>query len=130
VSDLPSRRTTLIGGALGAVAALASSVPALAQDEPKGLRVIAELIAKPGSADDLRMQLLPFAQGARTEPGCLRYTLLEIQGDPGHFMTYEVWTNRAALDAHMKTPALTALGPKLSAMLAKPFTQLFLDALT
>jgi len=73
----------------------------LAQSEPKGLRVIAELVAKPGSADDLRNVLVPFARGSRKEPGCLQYVLLEVKGEPGRFMTYEVWSDRPALDAHM-----------------------------
>jgi quinol monooxygenase YgiN len=55
---------------------------------------------------------------------------MEVQGDPGHFLTYEVWKDRPALDAHMKTPAMAAAGPKLIPLLAKPFTQTFLDALT
>ena len=127
----PSRLTALAGAASGAAAlTFASFGPALAAMEPKGLRVIAELVSKPDSADDLRKLLVPFALGARNEPGCLQYVLLEIQGDPGHFLTYEVWVDRPALDAHMKAPALFAAGPKLTPLLAKPFTQLFLDALT
>ncbi len=130
MSDILSRRAAIAGGAVAAAGvALASFGPALA-DEPKGLRVIAELVAKPGSADDLRKLLVPFAQSARKEPGCLDYVLLEIQGDPGHFMTYEIWRDRPALDAHMKAPALVAAGPVLAPLLAKAFTQLFLDALT
>jgi quinol monooxygenase YgiN len=127
----PTRLAALAGAASGAAAiALAGFGPAFAQMDPKGLRVIAELVSKPETADDLRKLLVPFALGARKEPGCLQYVLLEIQGDPGHFMTYEVWVDRPALDAHMKAPALVAAGPKLVPLLAKPFTQLFLDALT
>ena len=129
--ERPSRRRIIVGGAIGAASiTLAGLGTALAQTEPKGLRVIAELVAKPGSADDLRKLLVPFAQGARKEPGCLDYVLLEVQGESGRFLTYEIWTDRAALDAHMKTPALAAAGPKLTPLLAKPFTQTFLDALT
>ena len=125
-------RRTMVGGTLGALVAAAGAgvAPAMAQPAPSGLRVVAELIAKPGSADELRKLLLPFAEGARNEPGCVQYTLLEIQNDPGHFMTYEIWTDRPALDAHMKNPALAAVGPKLTSMLVKPFSQTFLDALT
>jgi len=79
MSDILSRRAAIAGGAVAAAGvALASFGPALA-DEPKGLRVIAELVAKPGSADDLRKLLVPFAQSARKEPGCLDYVLLEIR---------------------------------------------------
>ena len=129
MTDLLSRRSIVTGGAACAAAfVFAGGVgPADARSEPKGLRVIAELVAKPGSADDLRNVLVPFAQGSRKEPGCLQYVLLEVQSEPGRFMTYEVWTDRPALDAHMKTPAIQVAGPKLTPLLVKPFTQIFLD---
>jgi quinol monooxygenase YgiN len=130
MSERLSRRTALAAGASSAaLLAFAGAGEARAQS-PAGLRVIAELVAKPGSADALRQLLVPFAKGARTEPGCIDYVLMEVQGDPGHFLTYEVWKDRPALDAHMKTPAMAAAGPKLIPLLAKPFTQTFLDALT
>ena len=121
----PSRRVVLGGAALASFAALAG--PALAAD--KHLRVIAELVAKPGSETALRDLLVPFAKGARHEPGCLHYTLMEVQTEPGRFLTYEIWTDRPALDAHMKTPQIKAATPKLGQLLGKPFTQTFLNDL-
>jgi quinol monooxygenase YgiN len=125
-----SRRSVLAAAGIGAAVLTVASVGTALSQEPKGLRVIAELVAKAGSADELRQLLVPFAQSARKEPGCLEYVLLEVQGQAGRFLTYEIWTDRAALDAHMKAPALVAAGPKLVPLLAKPFTQTFLDALT
>ncbi|MDQ2857538.1 MAG: antibiotic biosynthesis monooxygenase [Candidatus Eremiobacteraeota bacterium] len=130
MSNILSRRAAMAGGAAAAAGvALAGFGPALAE-EPKGLRVIADLLAKPGSADDARKLLVPFAQGARKEAGCLSYTLLEIQGEPGHFMTYEIWRDRVALDAHLKGPAIVAAGPQLTPLLAAPLKITYLDALT
>ena len=74
----------------------------------------------------LRALLVPFAAKSRKEPGCHEYVLMEVESEPGRFQTYERWTGHAALDAHMKTPAMAALGPKLAPLLAKPFTQTFL----
>jgi hypothetical protein len=37
------------------------------------------------------------------------------------------WTDQAALDAQMKTPALQAAGPKRQPILARPFTLQFLS---
>jgi quinol monooxygenase YgiN len=133
MSDTLSRRSIVTGGVVSAatlVAVAAGSSPAEADSESKGLRVIAELVAKPGSADDLRKELVPFAASSRKEPGCLKYVLLEVEKEPGRFLTYEIWTNRSALNAHMKTPALKALAPKLTPLLAKPFTQTFLDMIS
>ena len=131
MANNPTRLAALAGAASGAVAlAFASSEPAFAQSTVKGLRVIAELVAKPGMADDLRKLLVPFAQGVPKEPGCLSYTLLEVQSEPGHFFTYETWTDAAALDAHLNTPQFKAAGPVLFPMLAKPLSLSKLDALT
>jgi quinol monooxygenase YgiN len=130
MSQRLSRRNVLATGVTGAAALAASGFGIALADEPKGLRVIAELVSKPDTADKLRELLVPFAKSARTEPGCLEYILMEVQGQPGRFLTYEIWTDRAALDAHMKAPALVAAGPQLIPLLAKPFTQTFLDALT
>jgi quinol monooxygenase YgiN len=52
---------------------------------------------------------------------------LEDRKRPGRFVTFERWTNQAALDGHMKTPAIQAAGPKLAPILAQPFTQQFLS---
>jgi quinol monooxygenase YgiN len=131
MTDRPSRRA-IIAGTLGGAALAATQfvAGADAEDEPNGLRVMADLVAKPEHADDLRSLLVPFAAGARKEPGCLHYKVLEVEGEPGHFITYEIWTDRAALDAHMKTPAMAAAAPKLVPILAKPFTQTFLDVVS
>lgn len=132
MSDKRSRRTVIAASAIGAVVALTQGIgPAVADMmEPKGLRVSAELVAKPESADELRKLFVSFAANSRKEPGCLHYALLELQGSPGHFVTYEIWTDRAALDAHMKTPQMAAVGPQLATMLAAPFTQKFLDLIS
>lgn len=62
--------------------------------------------------------------------GCLVYTLMEVIGEPGRFLTFERWTDKAALDAHMVTPDIKAIVPKLEPVLAKPFTQIFLGAVS
>jgi quinol monooxygenase YgiN len=124
-------RRTFLGTAAagGALAALLSGVAESAEKDKKGgYYVIAEIIAKPGKEDELRDLLVPFAKSARKEPGCQTYTLLEVQSEPGRFLTFERWANKAALDVHMTTPEIQAIVPKLEPVLAKPFSQLFLDA--
>jgi quinol monooxygenase YgiN len=123
------RRTALLGGA--AVSVLFSSAArAAAAKKDTGYYVIAEINAKPGSEGALRDLLVPFAKSSRKEPGCLVYTLMEVISEPGRFLTFERWTHKAALDAHMVTPAIKAIVPKLEPILAKPFTQIFLNGLT
>jgi quinol monooxygenase YgiN len=92
--------------------------------------VIAEIVAKPGSADALRALLVPFAEKSRNEPGCKLYTLLEVESEPRRFLTYERWTDEAALQVHMTTPHIKEIVPKLEPVLAKRFTQIFLGAVS
>jgi quinol monooxygenase YgiN len=94
------------------------------------LYVIAELVARKDQEDALRALLTPFALQSRREPGCLSYDLFEDKAVPGRFMTMEVWSDEAALDAHFKTPHIQAALPLLGPMLGKPFTQTILGRLT
>lgn len=124
------RRAFVGAAALGSVAAAvltASSVQAAGQS---GYFVIAEIVSKKEKADELRALLAPFAEKSAKEPGCLVYTLMEVIGEPGRFLTFERWTDKAALDAHMVTPDIKAIVPKLEPVLAKPFTQIFLSAVS
>ncbi len=119
------RRTMIQGAAIGSTLVAWAGA---AQAKPGELYVIAEIVAKPDTADKLRALLVPFAASSRKEPGCREYTLMEVEKEPGRFLTFERWSGHPALDAHMKTPALAALAPKLGDLLAKPFTQIFLGA--
>jgi len=124
------RRAFVGAAALGSVVAAvltASSVQAAGQS---GYFVIAEIVSKKEKADELRALLVPFAEKSAKEPGCLVYTLMEVIGEPGRFLTFERWTDKAALDAHMVTPDIKAIVPKLEPVLAKPFTQIFLGAVS
>jgi quinol monooxygenase YgiN len=124
------RRTFVQTAALGSLlTSILAASSAEAAPQP-GYFVIAEVVAKPGKADELRSLLVPFAEKSRTEPGCQVYALLEVHAEPGRFLTFERWTDKAALEVHMTTPHLKELVPKLDAVLTKPFTQLFLSALT
>ena len=88
------RRVFVGAAALGSVAAAvltASSVQAAGQS---GYFVIAEIVSKKEKADELRALLVPFAEKSAKEPGCLVYTLMEVIGEPGRFLTFERWTDK------------------------------------
>ena len=124
------RRLLLQAAALSPVLATMAATDVRAAEGTDALVVIAELVAKPGQADALRDIMVPFTAGARKEPGCERYVLLEDREKPGRFLTYEIWTNPAALAAHMVTPEIKAASPKLADILAQPFTQAKLKVLS
>jgi quinol monooxygenase YgiN len=112
-------RSAVVGSAVAAFAAKAADAASNGN-----LYVIAELVAKPDQAEALRAILVPFVEGARKEPGCMHYSLLEDAKQPGRFLTFETWANEDALKAHMTTPAIKSAGPKLEPVLAKPYTQI------
>jgi quinol monooxygenase YgiN len=117
-TDLPgaSRRTILSLAAVAAVFPWAS----VAQAADGTIYVIAELLAKPGEEAKVRTALSTFARGVPKEPGCISYHLHEDVAAPGRFLTYEVWKDKAAIDAHFQTPAMKSAGPALARLLAKP----------
>ena len=129
MSDM-DRRAFVGAAAVGGVAAAVFAASSALAAGQTGYFVIAEIVAKKGKEDDLRALMVPFAEGAAKEPGCLGYTLLEVIAEPGRFLTFERWTDKKALEGHMVTPEIKAIVPKLDPVLAKPFTQLFLDART
>ena len=128
MSDI-NRRAFVQVAALGGAAAIVATSAAEAAGQ-SGYFVIAEIVSKKDKADELRALLVPFAETSAKEPGCLVYTLMEVIGEPGRFLTFERWKDKAALDAHMVTPDIKEIVPKLEPGLAKPFTQLFLEART
>ena len=120
------RRILLGSAAAGSiVAAFGITVTEAAAND--NYYVIAELVSKPDQADALRAILVPFVAGARKEPGCIHYSLLEDVKQPGRFLTFETWANEDALKAHMVTPEIKAAVPKLEPILAKPFSQIFMS---
>lgn len=72
--------------------------------------MIAEIVAKPGCELRLRQELETLIQPTRAEQGCLQYDLHVSTENPGHFLFYENWTSREALDRHLATPHLRRLG--------------------
>jgi quinol monooxygenase YgiN len=101
---LSTDRRTFVrtAGAGSAAAAFMRVAPANAADD--ALYVIAELVAKPDKADDLRKLLVDFVASARKEPGCKHYSLLEDRKQAGRFLTFETWADQAAIEAHIDDP--------------------------
>ena len=130
MSDM-DRRAFVGAAALGGVAAaVLTSSSAEAAGDNSGYFVVAEIVSTKEKADEVRALLVPYADKSAKEPGCLKYVLMEVIAEPGRFLTYERWTNKAALDAHMVTPDIKEIVPKLQPILAKPVSQIFLDGRT
>ena len=89
--------------------------------DPSQRPMIAILDARPGLEDAFRERILQRVRAVRREPGCVTFTAYEARDTPGRFYLYEIYTDAAAFDAHLKTghvhafisaiPALSTGGP-------------------
>lgn len=93
------------------------------------LVVVAEAQAKAGQEDALRAAFLRCIDPTRAESGCVQYDLHEDTEKPGHFIMFERWTSRQALDEHLKTPHLTEFLGLLPSLLECPIRIVTLDKL-
>ena len=60
---------------------------------------------KPGTADKFRALIVKNAQATRTrEPDCHAFFVSTAENDPETFHFFEVYSNKAALDAHRQYP--------------------------
>ena len=90
---------------------------AIAQAEP--VTVIATLTAAPGKDAELKSILVPLADAARKEPGCVSYSLLQNNARAGQFFTYETWADKAAIETHLKGPGIAAASKQLRGVLVE-----------
>lgn len=82
--------------------------------------MIARLAPKPEKVDELRQILQNFVRPTRAEAGCIAYHLHSYDDHGTVFAFYEVWRSQADLDAHMKTPYISAFMERELALLRKP----------
>ena len=84
------------------------------------LTVIARFDAKPGMENKVKEGLQGMVAPSRAEEGCLSYDVYQSSDSPALLFTYENWTGKDALDAHMQTPHFQALDAAGKETLAKP----------
>jgi len=70
--------------------------------------VLADLTIKAGSQDVFFAAARTMLAATRSEPGCIRYDLMQDIEDPEHLTFVEEWENREALAAHFKTAHMAA----------------------
>jgi quinol monooxygenase YgiN len=73
--------------------------------------------AQPGRRADLLAVLQTLVDDAEhNEPGTLMYTFHTVDADPDAVISYELFTDESALDAHKNSTAVAAAIPKLRAV--------------
>lgn len=70
--------------------------------------VIGTVRAPAQALDALREPMAAVVTASRAEDGCLEYAYGADVLDPGLIRVSEVWRDRAALEAHAKTPHMDA----------------------
>ncbi len=89
------------------------------------LTVFAEMRAKPEKAQELAGLAKGLVEPTRKEQGCRQYVLHVDNDDPGHFLFYETWESMAHLQAHLKTPHMTAFAERSAEILKEPVRIVF-----
>ena len=54
----------------------------------------------------------------RDEPGCRRFDVLTSEKDPDHILLYEIYDDRAAFEAHVRTPHFAVFNTESAPLVA------------
>ena len=82
------------------------------------VRVIARVMAKSASVEQVRSILIGVVDPTRAEAGCLSYQLFQNLSQPADFTFVEEWTSAEAERAHFATPHISDALRKLAGLLA------------
>jgi (4S)-4-hydroxy-5-phosphonooxypentane-2,3-dione isomerase len=83
------------------------------------------ILVKPEHTEEFMAATLANAEGARTEPGNLRFDVLRAEEDPNLFILYEVYRDKQAIVAHRATPHYQAWAAIVEPWLVQPRTRVF-----
>ena len=80
--------------------------------------LVVNFVVKPEHVREFTAAIRENARASReTEPGCRQFDVCVAPEDPAKIVLYEVYDDRAAFVAHLKTPHFLACKPKLDAWL-------------
>jgi (4S)-4-hydroxy-5-phosphonooxypentane-2,3-dione isomerase len=72
---------------------------------PGAFAITVEFRVKPGMLDEFRPLMDENARASmREEPGCRRFDVLQPLGQPDVVFLYEIYDDRAAFEAHVRSP--------------------------
>jgi quinol monooxygenase YgiN len=93
------------------------------------LTAIVELLIKPELVEAYAARLGSALPQTRAADGCLEITAYRDQQDPRRIVIIERWEARSHYDAYIEWRRSTGVLEKLGAVLERPMTVQFLDAL-
>ncbi|GIW86569.1 MAG: hypothetical protein KatS3mg108_0893 [Isosphaeraceae bacterium] len=99
---------------------LIAQVRAAVTDASKPFVMVIRIEVRPGKGPELERAFAPAVAATRREKGCLAYDLARAAGSPESYILYERWASLDDLKAHLETPHITELLPKLGEITAEP----------
>ena len=73
--------------------------------------VVIQVTVKPELLEEFTAAILHNArESVARDPGCLRFDVIQQYDDPGQWLFYELYTDRAAHEAHRKSAHFLAYG--------------------
>ena len=85
--------------------------------------LVVNIQVKPEHTGEFLAAMLANALGSRTEPGNIRYDVLQSADDPNHFVLYEIYESEQALAAHRETPHFQTWLATVEHMMVAPRTR-------
>ena len=86
----------------------------------KTLHVVARIVARPDTIDEVKQILTSMIAPSQAEADCITYELYQNDEDPTDFTFVEEWTDAAALDRHGAKPHIADCQPRLREITAQP----------
>jgi quinol monooxygenase YgiN len=81
------------------------------------IAVVVKVTAAEGKRGEALAALGRLVDAAKGEPGTLEYVVMADASDPNTILTYELYADQAALDAHASSPTMAEVGKSLGGLL-------------
>jgi len=81
---------------------------------------IIDVYVREGDEKAFRAETLSNREGSIREAGVLRFDVLQVEGQPGHFVLFEVYRDEQATLDHKETPHYKAWREAVEPMMAGP----------
>jgi quinol monooxygenase YgiN len=97
--------------------------------QPKAVYVLTHVDVIPQNKDGCLALLKAMSVDTPKDPGNIDYTVLQQVNRGNHFIVFEVWANRKALDGHAEAAHTRAFREKLSPMVGALYDERFYKSL-
>jgi quinol monooxygenase YgiN len=85
-----------------------------------GFVIVVDFKIKPGEMVAFRRLIDENAEASvQEEPGCRRFDVLASRQEADRLLLYEIYDNRAAFDAHLKTPHFAVFNAESATLVAE-----------